>query len=171
MARDRAVTRGADGSVSFEDTVGFLLKFQLTRRTKLEIEPELVNSPGAPPARGFNRLGAWHDAPVKPRTLSHIVCFTPDMPGMEHLAFHMQGPGRHKLGSNGFWYFNYPLMTHFEYDADMDLHDDSWVPRAVDIGGEAAQLFLFRNVAKWFPGDGPGHGLQRRRSRFAPPGG
>lgn len=224
MARDRSVTRGADGSVSFEDNVGFALKFQLTRRIALDMEPELVNSPGAPPARGFNKLGAWQDAPAKPRTLSHIVYFTPDMPGMEtfyverlkfvvtdrfngvgpflrpqacadhhtlfmlatppymqgmeHLAFHMQGPtelllagsrliskgyesfwgpGRHKLGSNWFWYFNCPLMTHFEYDADMDLHDDSWVPREVDIGGEAAQLFLFRNVEKWFPGGGPGH--------------
>lgn len=223
MAKDRPVSRGTDGSVTFEDNVGFLLKFQLTRRTQLEMEPELVNSPGAPPARGPNKIGAWQDAPAKPRTLSHIVYFTPDMPGMEkfyverlkfvvtdrfngvgpflrpqacrdhhtlfmlhtptymqgleHLAFHMQGPtelmlagsrlvkkgwesfwgpGRHKFGSNWFWYFNCPLMTHFEYDADMDLHDETWVPREIDISAEAAQLFLFENVEKWFPGGGPG---------------
>ena len=56
---------------------------------------------------------------------------TPEyMQGLEHLAFHMQGPtelmlagsrmvkkgyesfwgpGRHKFGSNWFWYFNSPL--------------------------------------------------------------
>ena len=32
-----------------------------------------MNSPGAPPARGFNKIGANEDAPAKPRTLSHIV--------------------------------------------------------------------------------------------------
>ena len=30
------------------------------------------------------------------------------------------GPGRHKFGSNWFWYFNSPLGCHVEYDADMD---------------------------------------------------
>lgn len=99
---------------------------------------------------------------------------TPDyMQGLEHIAFHMQGPtelmlagsrlvkkgyesfwgpGRHQLGSNWFWYFNSPLSTHFEFDADMDLHDDEWVARNVDMNAENSQLFLFENREKWSPG-------------------
>jgi hypothetical protein len=224
LGRDRMVTRGPKGEVICADDVGFALKFQLTRRIAIAMEPELVNSPGAPPARGYNKIGANEDAPALPRTLSHIVYFTPDMPkmekfyverlkfvvtdrftgvgpflkpqasidhhtlfmlatppymqGMEHLAFHMQGPtelmlagsrlikkgyesfwgpGRHKFGSNWFWYFNAPLGTHFELDADMDIHDDTWVARETNVGAESGQMFLFENVEKWFPGGGPDH--------------
>lgn len=102
---------------------------------------------------------------------------TPDyMQGLEHLAFHMQGPtelmlagsrmvakgyesfwgpGRHKFGSNWFWYFNSPLATHIEYDADMDIHDDDWVARELQMNAENSQLFLFENRPKWAPGGGP----------------
>ena len=102
---------------------------------------------------------------------------TPEyMQGLEHVAFHMQGPtdlmlagsrmvkkgyesfwgpGRHKFGSNWFWYFNSPLGTHIEYDADMDLHDDEWEARYADIQPETAQMFLFENVEKWTPGGPP----------------
>lgn len=98
------------------------------------------------------------------------------MQGLEHLAFHMGGPtelmvagdrfvrkgyqsfwgpGRHKFGSNWFWYFNSPLGVHFEYDADMDKHDDSWVARAAPNGPEASQMFLLQWREKWAPGGGP----------------
>jgi len=102
---------------------------------------------------------------------------TPDyMQGLEHVAFHMQGPtelmlagsrmvkkgyesfwgpGRHKFGSNWFWYFNSPLGTHIEYDADMDKHDGDWVHREAPISKETSQMFLFENVEKWTPGGGP----------------
>lgn len=222
MKTDRDVTRDDTGAITFVDDCGMALKFQVTRRVALDMEPELVNAPGAKPQRGFNKIGAFQEAEGKPRTLSHIVYFTPDMPkhekfyverlkfvvtdrflnvgpflrpqacqdhhtlfmlatppfmqGLEHLAFHMQGPtelmlagsrmvqkgyesfwgpGRHKFGSNWFWYFNCPLMTHFEYDADMDIHDDDWVPRETEVSAEQSQLFLFENVEKWFPGAGP----------------
>jgi catechol 2,3-dioxygenase-like lactoylglutathione lyase family enzyme len=169
-----------------------------------------------------NVIGANQDAEAKPRTLSHIVYFVPDMDrmtkfyidrlkfvvtdkftntgpflrpqsnfdhhvlfmiqtpaymqGLEHLAFHMQGPtelmlagsrmvkkgyesfwgpGRHKFGSNWFWYFNSPLGTHVEYDADMDLHDGEWTERETPMSAEMAQLFLFENVEKWSPGGPP----------------
>ena len=162
------------------------------------------------------------DMPAKPRTLSHVVLFVPDvvkaeafycrlgfrttdrfvgtgpfmrpsgtpehhtlflieapvfMKGVEHFAFHLGsgtevllagtrfeakgyttfwGPGRHLLGSNWFWYFNSPLGCHVEYDADMDLHDDSWVGRVLPPGADSSQLFLFKVRQKWFPGGGPG---------------
>ena len=112
----------------------------------------------------------------------HTLFFirTPEyMKGIEHLAFHMGGPtelmvagtrfvkagyesfwgpGRHKFGSNWFWYFNSPLGTHFEYDADMDKHDDEWIARAAPLNAENSQMFLFQFREKWMPGPGPGSG-------------
>jgi catechol 2,3-dioxygenase-like lactoylglutathione lyase family enzyme len=97
------------------------------------------------------------------------------MKGCEHLAFHMGGPtelmlagtrfiragyqsawgpGRHKFGSNWFWYFNSPLGCHLEYDADMDQHDDEWAPRETIITPEAAQAFLFEYTERRLPGGG-----------------
>jgi len=110
----------------------------------------------------------------------HHVLFmiqTPEyMQGLEHVAFHMQGPtelmlagsrmvkkgyesfwgpGRHKFGSNWFWYFNSPLGTHIEYDADMDKHDGDWTYRETAMSKDASQMFLFENVEKWAPGGPP----------------
>ncbi|MFN4101477.1 MAG: VOC family protein [Pararhodobacter sp.] len=118
---------------------------------------------------------------LRPRgTDDHHTLFfiqTPEyMKGLEHLAFHMGGPtelmvagtrfarkgyqtfwgpGRHKFGSNWFWYFNSPLGTHFEFDADMDKHDDSWIPREAQLSPQASQMFLFEWRNRWFPGAGP----------------
>jgi hypothetical protein len=100
----------------------------------------------------------------------------PFMKGCEHFTFHVGGPtemmlagarfsakgyqtfwgpGRHLFGSNWFWYFNSPLGCHVEYDADMDLHDDSWIPREAPMGADASQLFLFTLRDKWAPSGPP----------------
>ncbi|MBC5766765.1 VOC family protein [Ramlibacter albus] len=105
----------------------------------------------------------------------------PHMKGCEHFTFHLGGPtevmlagsrfvakgyesfwgpGRHKFGSNWFWYFNSPLGCHVEYDADMDLHDGAWTAREAAMGADGSQLFLFQHRAKWAPG-GPPPGAQR----------
>jgi catechol 2,3-dioxygenase-like lactoylglutathione lyase family enzyme len=113
-------------------------------------------------------------------TLDHHTLFMiqtpPFMKGVEHFTFHVGsgtevllagtrfeakgyrtfwGPGRHLLGSNWFWYFNSPLGCHVEYDADMDLHDDSWEARARPASADTSQLFLFTRKEKWFPSGGP----------------
>ncbi|MDN8037072.1 VOC family protein [Burkholderia vietnamiensis] len=101
------------------------------------------------------------------------------MKGCEHFTFHLGGPtelmvagsrfvekgyqsfwgpGRHHFGSNWFWYFNSPLGCHVEYDADMDLHDESWVPRAAAMSADASQLFLLTHREKWAPGGPPADG-------------
>ena len=67
------------------------------------------------------------------------------------------GPGRHILGSNYFWYFNSPFGGMMEYDADMDLHDDSWVPRVVPASQDTSQTFLMQYADKWSPGPGRNH--------------
>lgn len=100
----------------------------------------------------------------------------PFMKGCEHFTFHMGGPtevmlagtrflekgyqsfwgpGRHKFGSNWFWYFNSPLGCHVEYDADMDLHDENWSAREVPLSADASQCFLFQHREKWSPSGPP----------------
>ncbi|WP_343649386.1 VOC family protein [Herbaspirillum sp.] len=100
----------------------------------------------------------------------------PFMKGCEHFTFHMGGPtevllagtrfvekgyqsfwgpGRHRFGSNWFWYFNSPLGCHVEYDADMDLHDEAWAAREVPMGADASQLFLFQYREKRAPSGPP----------------
>jgi catechol 2,3-dioxygenase-like lactoylglutathione lyase family enzyme len=228
LARDRQVQRLGDGGVEAKDDHGFGLRFQVTVRRRLDLPGERVNAPGAPAQRGANQIGVWQDMPAKPRTLSHVVCFVPDiaaaeafyvkrlafkvtdrlgnagpflrpagtqdhhtlffiqtpphMKGCEHFAFHMGGPtelmlagsrflkagyqsfwgpGRHKFGSNWFWYFNSPLGCHVEYDADMDLHDDEWTPREAPMSPEASQAFLFEHREKWAPGGPPPGGARK----------
>lgn len=105
-----------------------------------------------------------------------LIQTPPFMKGIEHFTFHMSGPtavmqagsrlvakgyqsfwgpGRHKMGSNWFWYFNSPLATHIEYDADMDRHDDAWTARSVPISADASQAFLLQPRDKWMPGGPP----------------
>ncbi len=222
LSKDRTVNKAADGTLSCKDDSGFQIAFRITTRIKLDMPAEMINSPGAEPGRGPNVIGANQDAEAKPRTLSHVVYFVPDMDvcskfyierlgfvitdmftnsgpflrpqanddhhvlfmiqtpeymqGLEHVAFHMQGPtefmlagsrmvqkgyesywgpGRHKFGSNWFWYFNSPLGAHIEYDADMDKHDGDWIHRDAPLSKEAAQIFLFENVEKWAPSGPP----------------
>jgi catechol 2,3-dioxygenase-like lactoylglutathione lyase family enzyme len=222
LAPDRQIKRLADGAVEATDDLGFALRFQVTRRRKLDLPGERVNAPGAPAQRGINQIGVWQEMPAKPRTLSHVVCFVSDialaeafytkrlgfkvtdrlancgpflrpagaldhhtlffiqtppyMKGCEHFAFHLGGPtelmlagsrfieagyqsfwgpGRHKFGSNWFWYFNSPLGCHVEYDADMDQHDDQWVPQDAPMSPETVQAFLFEYREKWAPGGLP----------------
>lgn len=101
-----------------------------------------------------------------------LIQTPPFMQGCEHFTFHMGGPnemlqagyrfankgyetfwgpGRHILGSNWFWYFNSPLGVHVEFDADMDLHDDEWVPRHMPLEEDTSQLFHFMNRDKFVP--------------------
>lgn len=101
----------------------------------------------------------------------------PQLKGIEHIAFHLGGPsevmlagnrfrnkgytsfwgpGRHTFGSNWFWYFESPLGCRFEYDADMDKHDDNWVPREMPLHADNAQAYLMEMLSKnWAPFDGP----------------
>ncbi len=113
-------------------------------------------------------------------TLDHHTLFfiktPPSLQGCEHFTFHMKGPtdvfragyslankgyesywgpGRHQFGSNWFWYFKTPMKCHIEYDADMDQHDDNWVPRVAEAIVDNSQIFLFDWKKKWAPGGDP----------------
>lgn len=106
-----------------------------------------------------------------------LIQTPPQLKGIEHMAFHLGGPsevmqagnrfrdlgypsfwgpGRHNFGSNWFWYFDGPLGCRFEYDADMDKHDDNWVPREVPLHADNAQAYLMEMLEEnWAPFDGP----------------
>jgi catechol 2,3-dioxygenase-like lactoylglutathione lyase family enzyme len=79
LSKDRKVHMIADGTIETTDDLGFALKFQVTKRRKLEMPAEKINAPGAPAQRRPNELGVWDDMPARPRTLSHTVLFVPDL--------------------------------------------------------------------------------------------
>jgi catechol 2,3-dioxygenase-like lactoylglutathione lyase family enzyme len=83
--------------------------------------------------------------------------------GLNHIAFHVRdqlemmrggkqfaalghktawGPGRHIFGSNNFWYFKSPFGGNLEYDADIDVVDDTWQPRETPISLQAGAYWL-----------------------------
>jgi catechol 2,3-dioxygenase-like lactoylglutathione lyase family enzyme len=225
LRRDREVTR-KDGVLRCLDDLGFALAFQVTVRKPLQMAVEQVNAPGAAVSRPPNAIAVTEDMPARPRSLSHVVYFVPDiaraeafyrrlgfvrtdfftdcgpflrpagtqdhhtlfmiqtppfMQGIEHFTFHLGGPtelmlagtrfvkkgyetfwgpGRHKFGSNWFWYFNSPFGCHVEYDADMDLHDETWTAREAPMGADSSQAFLFQYREKWAPGGPPPAGVK-----------
>jgi catechol 2,3-dioxygenase-like lactoylglutathione lyase family enzyme len=120
----------------------------------------------------FTNLGPF----MRPAgTHEHHTLFLVEVPfrGVEHFAFHVAGanellksgweltqkkgytspwgPGRHILGSNYFWYFNSPFGGKWEIDADMDIHDDHWVPRRMASVAETSQIFHFKSYRKYHP--------------------
>ena len=72
------VLRLADGSLRTHDDQGFELSFQVTTRTPLDLPAERVNAP-YDTQRPVNQVGVWEEMPAKPRTLSHVVLFVPDL--------------------------------------------------------------------------------------------
>ncbi|MEK8029061.1 VOC family protein [Pseudaquabacterium rugosum] len=220
LQRDRRVVGGEDGSVRCIDDGGFAIAFQRTVRRPYEARHLGFNVPGQAPGRAPNDCAANPDEVIKPRSLSHVVYFVPDvakaeafyqrlgfittdrfsglgpfmrpagtqdhhtlfmiqrfndhMVGCNHFTFHLGsaaevlqqgwrfvnkgyksfwGPGRHIMGSNFFWYFNSPFGAVMEIDADMDLHDEHWVPREMPPGKDNSQIFLFGPLPKWAPGE------------------
>jgi catechol 2,3-dioxygenase-like lactoylglutathione lyase family enzyme len=220
LRSEREVRLDADGVLHCMDDGGFAVGFTVTRRRPIVARHLGFNVPGQAGGRAPNDLGADPAAVIKPRTLSHVVYFVPDvkraeafyarlgfvvtdrfeklgpfmrpagtqdhhtlfmierqndhMVGCNHFTFHLGsasevlqhgwnfvkkgyksfwGPGRHILGSNYFWYFNSPFGAVMEFDADMDLHDDTWLPREVPAGSDNSQIFLFGALPKWAPGE------------------
>ena len=91
LAKDREVRALEDGSIESHDDLGFALGFQVTVRRELSLPGELVNAPGAPPARPINVIGCDPDADPRPRSLSHVVYFVPDAAKFE--AFYVERLG------------------------------------------------------------------------------
>ncbi len=111
----------------------------------------------------FTGAGVFMRAPG--HTEHHQLFFIqkPETRGLNHVAFHVRdhtammlagkafvdkgwssawGPGRHIFGGNCFWYFKSPFGGNVEYDADMDVVDDHWVPREAVMGPATAAAWL-----------------------------
>lgn len=220
LQSERELRVDADSTVHCVDDGGFAVAFRVTGRRPIQARFLGFNVPGQPPGRAPNDCAACPNEVIKPRSLSHVVYFVPDvakaeafyqrlgfvvtdrfnglgpfmrpagtqdhhtlfmiqsfndhMVGCNHFTFHLGsanevlqhgwnfvnkgyksfwGPGRHIMGSNFFWYFNSPFGAVMEVDADMDLHDDAWTPRAMDPGSDNSQIFLFESRPKWAPGE------------------
>jgi catechol 2,3-dioxygenase-like lactoylglutathione lyase family enzyme len=82
LSSDRKVTR-EDRVLRCVDDAGFAIAFQVTVRRPIDLPREMSNAPGAAQHRGVNALGVRVDAPVSPRTLSHVVYFVPDADKLE----------------------------------------------------------------------------------------
>ncbi len=65
----------------------------------------------------------------------------------------IETPNLDRLAAEGLQLTNFhsPFGCRFEYDADMDLHDDSWVPREADLTVDSSQAFLFQYRDNWIP--------------------
>src|SRR5581483_11427985 len=66
LGKDREVRRGADGSLTCVDNMGFALKFQRTGRRPFTAPADLTNAPGALPQRPVNVVGVTPDMPAVP---------------------------------------------------------------------------------------------------------
>lgn len=142
-----------------------------------KFEAFYVNRLGFVPTDRFTGVGAFM-RPMGTQEHHTLFCIQtpPFMQGCEHFTFHVGGPtelmqlgrsfeakgyetfwgpGRHIYGSNWFWYFNSPVGAHVEIDADMDLHDDSWVAREASMSEDTSQAFLFKLRKNWAPAGGP----------------
>tara|TARA_R110002050_G_scaffold262691_3_gene402943 strand:+ start:364 stop:1359 length:996 start_codon:yes stop_codon:yes gene_type:complete len=92
LSKDRAVRLLDDGSIESVDDMGFVIGFQLTQRKLIEKIGEIANVPGSPIQRDVNQLGVDdHVGQIRPRTLSHVVYFVPDVVKAE--AFYVERLG------------------------------------------------------------------------------
>ncbi|CCD89385.1 putative glyoxalase (dioxygenase domain) [Bradyrhizobium sp. ORS 285] len=92
LRRDREVRRLPDGSIESIDDCGFVIGFQLTARRPFVLPSEISNAPGGVVFRPVNSLGVPPPGSViRPRSLSHVVYFVPDV--MKAEAFYVNRLG------------------------------------------------------------------------------
>ena len=116
---------------------------------------------------GFRVSDSFKEAGAFLRTRNaqeHHSLFTVKRPknGLNHIAFYVTdfhdvmlggkammargwktrwGPGRHKLGSNYFWYIQSPLGGAFEYTCDVDHVDDDWIAGEFDFSPSMTNIW------------------------------
>ena len=78
LAKDRQIQRGADGALRTTDDGGFPIAFRVTVRHAYPAVPARANAPGLPPQRPRNARIDFA-APVRPRSIGHIVFYVDDL--------------------------------------------------------------------------------------------
>jgi len=109
LAKDRKVTRDADGTVWSTDPMGYTIGFRVTQLQEIQEAPILTNVPGRP-----TRINGRFHFSEAPRVLhlGHIVFYTPNLE--ESWAFYRDRLG-FKLSDtfvNGVGYFARTKLTH-----------------------------------------------------------
>lgn len=79
LTKDRDVKIDADGSIHSVDDSGYAIGFCITRRRKIELPQIAINVPGQELGRALNHCAASVNEVIRPRTLSHVVYFVPDV--------------------------------------------------------------------------------------------
>lgn len=156
--------RGVNRTVDFDSpiqpsTFSHLVMFTPDLR---RIEQFYVSRLGFRTTDRFTGMGVFMRAEGNPDHHQLFFVQRPPAKGLNHIAFHVRdmnevmlagkrfcdkgwqpawGPGRHIYGANVFWYFNSPFGGNIEYDADMDVVDDSWQPREVTPGPSTAAVW------------------------------
>src|SRR5581483_273362 len=88
LGRDRELVTRSDGSIQTFDDQGFPIAFQVTQRRVLTLPAEHCNAPGESRGRPINAVAADENAVIRPRSLSHVVYFVPDVEKAE--AFYVE---------------------------------------------------------------------------------
>lgn len=76
---EREVSVDGEGTLHCIDDGGFGIAFMVTRRRRIEARHLGFNVPGQAPGRAPNDCAANPDEAIKPRSLSHVVYFVPDV--------------------------------------------------------------------------------------------
>ncbi len=80
LRRDREVRSLPDGSIESIDDSNFVIGFRVTARRPFVLPGEVSNAPGGLVFRPVNSLGVPPPGTViRPRSLSHVVYFVPDV--------------------------------------------------------------------------------------------
>ena len=80
LTRDREVRRLPNGAIESVDDSGFTIGFQVSCRKPFVLANEVSNAPGGMIFRPVNHTGAIQpDQQIRPRSLSHVVYFVPDV--------------------------------------------------------------------------------------------
>lgn len=89
-----------------------------------------------------------------PGGLNHVAFYVTDFHEVMLGGIHMEetgwatrwGPGRHKLGSNYFWYLQSPLGGALEYTCDVDHVDENWQPMELEFGPQNAAVWSAKGI-------------------------
>jgi catechol 2,3-dioxygenase-like lactoylglutathione lyase family enzyme len=89
-----------------------------------------------------------------PAGLNHVAFYVTDFHEVMLGGMRMQetgwatrwGPGRHKLGSNYFWYFHSPLGGALEYTCDVDHVDEHWQPVELEFSPANAAMWSAQGI-------------------------
>lgn len=165
LGRHGEVWRGTDGTVYTRDPAGLAVGFRVSKRRAYDTQVMGRNVPGQTPGRAVNVVAAeFAEAPVRLRTIAHIVFFVPDLAAAE--AFYLgvlgfRATDRLVEGTFMRCKLNHDHHTQFLIEAPADkmrgMHHIAFYLGDIDEVIQAGQAFVRKGAQ---PAFGPGRHLQ-----------